>query len=207
MMERHRIIRGVVVIFSCLLMSTAASSATAVIGQIVSFECGDNCYLTIRATDGEIIDGLCSAKECSAWNEKAEIPPEYIGVTVRAQVGTGVQIDASGKKRGVMRSFEQLIFLSIVGESRKDDYSKVELADGWNRRLRQADQELNDEYRLLLQSRYQSERNRVINAQRKWIEFRDADCDLAGGWRYRYSCIIERTQERTSHLRAWRKGS
>jgi hypothetical protein len=39
-------------------------------GTIKSYECGDNCYLTITTAKGEELTALCVADECVPWNEQ-----------------------------------------------------------------------------------------------------------------------------------------
>ena len=74
-------------------------------GKIVRFECGDNCYLTIKPEDGEEITGLCEAETCQPWNEVAEIPQDLIGTDAEVTLGTGKQFDAEGNEMGETISF------------------------------------------------------------------------------------------------------
>ena len=74
-------------------------------GSIKSFECGDNCYLTILTEKGAEVVGLCVAKECTPWNENAQIPKNLIGKKVVVTVGVGGVFDAEGNLRDEMRSF------------------------------------------------------------------------------------------------------
>ena len=73
----------------------------------------------------------------------------------------------------------------------------------WERRLTLSDNLLNLTYRSLIQSLDSQDRKVLRNAQRKWIEFRDAECDFPRGWRSRYNCLIIQTDERTKQLRTW----
>lgn len=74
-------------------------------GVIHSYECGDNCYLTITDTQGEDHAGLCSATLCSRWNAVAAMPERFKGKAVTVTVGTGTQYDAEGNVMGQMDAF------------------------------------------------------------------------------------------------------
>lgn len=89
----------------------ARAAATKTIeGTIKGFECGDNCYLTIKLAKGEET-GLCEAKACAPWFENQKMPRAMIGKKVRITTATGVQRDASGKAMGKMTSFKTLDFV------------------------------------------------------------------------------------------------
>ena len=91
--------------------SAKAIAATKTLeGAIRKFECGDNCYLTIKTAKAEEI-GLCEAKACAPWVEKQGMPRSMIGKKVKITTATGVQRDASGKARGKMTSFKTLEFV------------------------------------------------------------------------------------------------
>lgn len=79
-------------------------------GTIRKFECGDNCYLTIKTAKAEET-GLCEAKACVPWFEKQKMPRAMIGKKVRVTTGSGVQRDASGKTMGKTTSFKTLDFV------------------------------------------------------------------------------------------------
>ena len=79
-------------------------------GTIKKFECGDNCYLTIKTAKAEET-GLCEAKACVPWFEKQKMPRSFIGKKVKVTTGTGVQRDASGKTMGKTTSFKTLDFV------------------------------------------------------------------------------------------------
>jgi hypothetical protein len=67
---------------------------------VTGFECGDNCYVTLRSADtGVERSVLCLAEPCRDWNAATEMPPEDIGRQYLARFGTGQQVDADG---GVM---------------------------------------------------------------------------------------------------------
>ena len=79
-------------------------------GTIRKFECGDNCYLTIKTAKGEET-GLCEAKACTPWFENQKMPRSMIGKKVKVTTATGVQRDASGNVMGKMTSFKTLDFV------------------------------------------------------------------------------------------------
>ena len=88
--------------------SLALAGERAVTGTITSFQCGDNCYLTITSASGEEHVGLCAAPECAAWNEVAEMPKSMVGKDVVATVGVGTQFDGNGDPVGEMLAFEKI---------------------------------------------------------------------------------------------------
>ena len=91
--------------------SAKAIAATKTIeGTIRKFECGDNCYLTIKTAKSEET-GLCEAKACVPWFEKQKMPKSFVGKKVKATTGTGVQRDASGRTMGKMTAFKTLDFV------------------------------------------------------------------------------------------------
>lgn len=77
-------------------------------GVIKSYECGDNCYLTITTEKGEVLQALCAADECSAWNDVAAMPDEMIGRSVEVTIETGKQYDGDGKEMGEFPSFTKV---------------------------------------------------------------------------------------------------
>ena len=82
--------------------------APQVSGTVAAFDCGDNCYLTIRKADGEEIYALCHAPQCAPWVEEQAIPKQMIGRKVTATLGKGKQTDASGAAMGEMDAFVKL---------------------------------------------------------------------------------------------------
>ncbi|UOG90940.1 MAG: SH3 domain-containing protein [Candidatus Thiothrix sulfatifontis] len=87
------------------------TTGKTLVGVIASYECGDNCYLTITDKQGVPHSGLCSAPLCDAWNEVAEMPAKFKNKKVKATVGTGTQYDGSGNVMGEMDAFETLTLL------------------------------------------------------------------------------------------------
>lgn len=87
-----------------------AAAAKTLEGAIKGFECGDNCYLTIKVGKADET-GLCEAKACVPWFEQQKMPRSMIGKKVRVTLSTGVQRDGSGKAMGKMTSFKTLDFV------------------------------------------------------------------------------------------------
>lgn len=87
------------------------TAGKTLVGVIASYECGDNCYLTITDKQGVPHSGLCSAPLCDAWNEVAEMPAKFKNKKVKATVGTGTQYDGGGNVMGEMDAFETLTLL------------------------------------------------------------------------------------------------
>lgn len=83
------------------------------VGHISSYDCGDNCYLTVVDSHGEEHVGLCYATMCNAWNEAAAMPSRYLNRKVKIRVGTGKQYDGSGTHvMGEMDSFDHITLLN-----------------------------------------------------------------------------------------------
>ncbi|QND58012.1 hypothetical protein [Mesorhizobium huakuii] len=80
-------------------------------GNIRSFECGDNCYLTIVDTKKAEQVGLCVAPECANWNERTSMPARYKGKRVTVTVGQGQQLNDAGEVMGEMMAFKKIKFL------------------------------------------------------------------------------------------------
>ncbi len=92
----------------CALPAAAAERKAA--GRIVSYECGDNCYLTIKTSSGREVTALCAAKGCAAWNEQTEMPKQYIGRRVQqVSIGVGKQYDGSGNLMGDFPAFTKVV--------------------------------------------------------------------------------------------------
>lgn len=112
---RGRSTIGALPVLAALLGLTQLLPGVAVAGQDVSgtvkgYECGDNCYLTIATPDGEEVTGLCSAPECDAWNEAAEMPSDVVGRKVKVSVETGQQFDNEGTLMGEFPAFASIMF-------------------------------------------------------------------------------------------------
>ena len=87
-----------------------AATAKTLEGVIKGFECGDNCYLTIKVGKADET-GLCEAKACVPWFENQKMPRAMVGRKVKVTLATGVQRDGSGKAMGKMTSFKTLDFV------------------------------------------------------------------------------------------------
>jgi hypothetical protein len=89
----------------------AVSRSGTIEGRIYEYVCGDNCYLTIVDKFGSKHTGLCTARECNAWNDAAELPREYIGERVAVTLGIGVQLDGNGDVIGHTTAFKSVRFV------------------------------------------------------------------------------------------------
>ena len=90
----------------------APVSATMTIGEIKSFECGDNCYLTVAIDGEEDLVGLCAAEACQPWNEEVAMPDEMIGKRVQVVVEMGQQTDNEGNLMGEFPAFTEIAFIA-----------------------------------------------------------------------------------------------
>jgi hypothetical protein len=98
-------------IVAAVLVSALPSAAAdkKASGVIKSYECGDNCYLTIKTKAGKEITALCAADGCAAWNERAEMPDKFIGWRVTVTIGSGKQYDGSGNFMGDFPAFTKVV--------------------------------------------------------------------------------------------------
>jgi hypothetical protein len=80
-------------------------------GVISSYECGDNCYLTIVDSEKKEHAGLCAAELCQQWNMDVAMPSKYKGMKVKVIVGKGLQYDGSGAVMDEMDVFTQIDIL------------------------------------------------------------------------------------------------
>ena len=88
------------------------ASSKTLTGKISGYECGDNCYLTVKDSQGTEHSGLCTASACDKWNENAEMPASFIGKKVKVSVGRGKQVDGSGNVMGEMDAFDKIEMLN-----------------------------------------------------------------------------------------------
>jgi uncharacterized protein YecT (DUF1311 family) len=105
-------------------------------------------------------------------------------------------------------------------DCRKDDFSPMCTDMRASAQFDSADQRLNLVYQQLLRELskpaekyldYPALKTKFIEAQRKWVAFRDAECDAwfvineAGTGRDadQFKCLIDRTNDRTKQLKAW----
>lgn len=105
-------IRALVFVAATLLANGALAQSAPLQGRIKSFECGDNCYLTVVDARGREVTGLCVARACRPWNERTQIPRSLIGKTVQYTTGVGVQRDGAGNVMGRMTSFRTIEILN-----------------------------------------------------------------------------------------------
>ena len=98
-----------------LLLGHAAAAAgdakETTTGRIVSFECGDNCYLTIKQANGAEMTALCAARACRPWNDAALMPTRLIGARVLVTIAAGRQYDGSGADMGEFPAFSRVDFV------------------------------------------------------------------------------------------------
>jgi tetratricopeptide (TPR) repeat protein len=78
-------------------------------GMITSYDCGDNCYLTIIDGSGQEHIGLCIAKLCQSWNEKAEMPRRFLKQRVRVVVGIGKKLVGEELEDGT--AFKEIVLV------------------------------------------------------------------------------------------------
>lgn len=79
-------------------------------GTIVSYECGDNCYLTVKDEQGTEHVALCTAPQCDSWNEVAAMPKSFLKKKVQVSVGRAKQYDGAGNEMGEMDAFDSITF-------------------------------------------------------------------------------------------------
>lgn len=92
------------------LPAGSAAGGLVVEGQIVSYECGDNCYLTIRTDYGKEIAGLCAAPECDSWNKQSAMPGRFRGKRVSASIAKGTRVDGNLDEVDNFPAFSRLRF-------------------------------------------------------------------------------------------------
>lgn len=95
-------------IFLALVPSSVSAAGKPVEGKIVSFECGDNCYLTLRTDAGTQIEALCGVGLCKTWAEAAEMPAAFVGRRVGGTLGRAPRFDGDGNKMDMFPAFESL---------------------------------------------------------------------------------------------------
>jgi hypothetical protein len=94
--------------------TVAANSTTrpgqTLAGRIKKFECGDNCYLTITTSKGDV-DALCSAPTCVPWFENQKMPSRMIGRKVVVTTGMDKQFDGNYDVVGHYLAFRTVTFV------------------------------------------------------------------------------------------------
>lgn len=105
-------ILALVVALSSAALPAAAAGAPVkpgqtLAGKIRKFVCGDNCYLTIATSRGDV-DALCSAKICVPWFENQKMPARMIGRKVVVTTGTDKQFDGNYDVVGHFLAFKTI---------------------------------------------------------------------------------------------------
>jgi hypothetical protein len=98
----------------CLSNSAYAQKNKTMIGTIMAFECGDNCYLTIVDEQGQDHQALCADdKVCEKMMDHPDDPllAGYKRKLVRVSIGQGKQYDGAGNVMGTMDAFEKIELL------------------------------------------------------------------------------------------------
>lgn len=91
-----------------LFLNVSYGKGKTLEGTITSYECGDNCYLSIVDAKGKEHTGLCC---------EADIDEKSIGKKVRITVGKGSQYDGDGNAAEEMELFEKVEFISPSSSS------------------------------------------------------------------------------------------
>ena len=78
-------------------------------GILSSYQCGDNCWLTITIENKEK-SFLCAAKECTDFDE-ATFKDNYSGKKVQLKISKDDVVDGSGKKQGESESVTSIEFI------------------------------------------------------------------------------------------------
>lgn len=89
---------------------TSTPTGKTLTGTIVSYECGDNCYLTVKDEQGTEHVALCTAPQCDSWNEVAAMPKSFLKKKVQVSVGRAKQYDGAGNEMGEMDAFDSITF-------------------------------------------------------------------------------------------------
>ena len=90
---------------------TPKSAGKTLTGTIVGYECGDNCYLTVKDEQGTEHVALCTAPQCDSWNEVAAMSKSFLKKKVQLSVGRAKQYDGAGNEMGEMDAFDSITFL------------------------------------------------------------------------------------------------
>lgn len=80
-------------------------------GTILDYECGDNCYLTIKDEQGAEHVALCTAPQCDSWNEVSTMPKSFLKKKIQVTLGRAKQYDSAGNEMGEMDSFDSIMLL------------------------------------------------------------------------------------------------
>lgn len=107
-------ILGFIVITLCFSHVAYAKKNPTMIGTIMGFECGDNCYLTIVDENGQDHQALCSDDTvCEKMMNNMDDPnlAGYKRKLVKVTIGQGKQFDGAGNEMGTMDAFEKIELL------------------------------------------------------------------------------------------------
>ena len=105
------LIASTLLVSALVLASPATAGPKKVTGKIISFDCGDNCYLTIKPAKGDEINALCSIGACVPWFEKQQMPAKFVGKLIEVTVGIGKQFDGSGNDMGEYPEFTTAVLV------------------------------------------------------------------------------------------------
>jgi hypothetical protein len=98
----------------CLNNPVHAQKNKTMIGTVMAFECGDNCYLTIVDEQGQDHQALCSdTSVCDKIMNNIDDPnlAGYKRKLVKATIGQGKQFDGAGNVMGTMDAFIKIQLL------------------------------------------------------------------------------------------------
>jgi hypothetical protein len=108
-------ILGLMVFIALNVANTAyAQKDKTMIGTIMGFECGDNCYLTVVDENGQDHQALCSDdKVCEKMMDNIDDPNlgGYKRKLVKVVIGQGQQFDSAGNVMGTMDAFKKIDIL------------------------------------------------------------------------------------------------
>jgi len=104
------------ILLSALYLSNSvyAQENKTMIGTIMGFECGDNCYLTVVDENGQDHQALCGDdKVCDKIMNNIDDPllAGYKRKLVRVTIGQGKQFDGAGNVMGMMDAFTKIELL------------------------------------------------------------------------------------------------
>ncbi len=102
---------GFMLLLTISLTNAHAKKDQTMIGTIMGFECGDNCYLTIVDEKGLDHQALCGDTQvCDKMMENPDDPAlgGYKRKLVKVTIGQGKQFDGAGNVMGTMDAFEKI---------------------------------------------------------------------------------------------------
>lgn len=105
---------GFTLLIALCLNNTAYAKEKTMIGTVMAFECGDNCYLTIVDENGQDYQALCSDdKVCEKIMTNVDDPylAGYKRKLVKVTIGQGKQFDGAGNVMGTMDAFKKIELL------------------------------------------------------------------------------------------------